>query len=176
MPREILDARKPLWSKLKAIKEQELNSKVNIICPAKLVKDGHIIADSFPDWNIIMNRSRLCPEQRPVNSLFSPAPVLMQQTLDIPSVTEMEVVCSEEEPVISEQQPTTGENTYELPSATDTISGVVSEEPGSQVESTASGTEYSKTQSEVVTQNKVTVQPVSAVGSEKTAANPNNDT
>ena len=62
LPKEILDARKPLWSKMKSIKEQDTEAKVNIVFPAKLIKNGRVIADQFPDWNTVMKKSRVNPK------------------------------------------------------------------------------------------------------------------
>ena len=77
LPKEILDARKPLWAKLKSIKEQDSEAKVNIVFPAKLIKNGHIIADSFPGWNIVMKKSRVIPKlviNDPQHSMASEQP------------------------------------------------------------------------------------------------------
>ena len=59
LPKEILDARKPLWSKLKLEKQQNPGAKLNIVYPAKLLRDGQVIADAFPDWHYILHKSRM---------------------------------------------------------------------------------------------------------------------
>ena len=52
--KEILDARKTLWSKPKLEKQQNPGAKINIVYPAKLLRDGHVIADAFPYWHYIL--------------------------------------------------------------------------------------------------------------------------
>lgn len=59
MPREITAARKRLWSELKTIKSQNPRVKYQIVYPAKLIVDGKLIRDEFPDWNQTINTSRL---------------------------------------------------------------------------------------------------------------------
>lgn len=59
LPKEINDARKKLWDELKSIKSRQPRAKVQIIYPAKLVVDGKVVKDEFPDWNEAMRCSRL---------------------------------------------------------------------------------------------------------------------
>ena len=59
LPKESFDARKPLWSKMKSIKEQDTEAKVNIVFRANLIKNGRVIADQFPDWKTVMKKSRV---------------------------------------------------------------------------------------------------------------------
>ena len=50
LPKEISVARKALWSELKALKTNNPRVKCQIIYPAKLVVDGKVVRDEFPDW------------------------------------------------------------------------------------------------------------------------------
>lgn len=59
LPKEINAARKKLWDELKAIKSRQPGAKTQIIYPAKLVVDGKVVRDEFPDWNEAMRCSRL---------------------------------------------------------------------------------------------------------------------
>ena len=59
LPKEINDARKNLWHELKDIKSKQPSSKVQIVYPAKLIVDGKVIRDEFPDWNNAMRNSSL---------------------------------------------------------------------------------------------------------------------
>lgn len=58
-PQEIIDARKPLFAEKKNLKSKYPSSNISIQYPAKLVKDGLIVKDMFPDWQKIMRMSRL---------------------------------------------------------------------------------------------------------------------
>jgi hypothetical protein len=49
-PREILDARKMLYSSREVVTAQENKKKVKIAHPAKLFIDDMLITDAFPDW------------------------------------------------------------------------------------------------------------------------------
>ena len=49
LPAELLDARKPLWAKLKSIKAQNKQAKAVITNPAKNILNGRVIADSLSD-------------------------------------------------------------------------------------------------------------------------------
>lgn len=64
-PREIVDARKALWRQFKELKLQNPNSKVSLVYPAKIIKDGRVIHDMFPLWDNIMSGSRIQINQRP---------------------------------------------------------------------------------------------------------------
>lgn len=58
-PKEINDARKKLWDELKLIKAKEPRVKFQIVYPAKLVIEGKVVRDEFPDWTQVMKGSRL---------------------------------------------------------------------------------------------------------------------
>ena len=58
-PREISNARRSLWSQYKELKRTSPSSTVNIVYPAKLVKDGRVIKDCFPHWGTIMSGNRV---------------------------------------------------------------------------------------------------------------------
>ncbi|KAH3892846.1 hypothetical protein DPMN_016979 [Dreissena polymorpha] len=58
-PREIQEARGRLWPKYKALKQQNPRSKVHILYPAKLIKDGTIIQDELPEWGKYIGANRL---------------------------------------------------------------------------------------------------------------------
>ena len=59
LPKEINDARKKLWDELKYIKSRQPNAKAQIVYPAKLIVNGKVVMDEFPDWNEAMRGSRL---------------------------------------------------------------------------------------------------------------------
>lgn len=59
LPKEINDARKRLWAELKSVKARDPRVKFQIVYPAKLVIDGKVVRDEFPDWNNVMKGSRL---------------------------------------------------------------------------------------------------------------------
>ena len=58
-PVEIAEARRSLWAKLKTEKDKHPRSKLTIAYPAKLVKNGRVIADEFPDWFKVLRTSRV---------------------------------------------------------------------------------------------------------------------
>lgn len=58
-PQEIIDARKPLYKEKKELKSQNPNSNISIRYPAKLVMDGQVIRDMFPEWARVMKQNRL---------------------------------------------------------------------------------------------------------------------
>ena len=58
-PQEIINARKPLSTEMKALKANYPSSKISIQYPAKLVIDGRIHMDMFPEWREYMRRDRL---------------------------------------------------------------------------------------------------------------------
>lgn len=64
-PREIVDARKSLWKHFKELKVQNPRSKVSIVYPAKLIKDGHVVHNMFPLWDSIMSGTRIRVNQHP---------------------------------------------------------------------------------------------------------------
>lgn len=58
-PKEISEARKSLWSEVKAIKSKNPRAKTQIIYPAKLIVDSRVVCDKFPDWAKVLKDSRL---------------------------------------------------------------------------------------------------------------------
>ena len=58
-PQEIANARKSLWGEYKQLKQNYPHSNINIVYPAKLIKDGRIVRDLFPRWNNIMSGNRV---------------------------------------------------------------------------------------------------------------------
>lgn len=58
-PREIKEARTRLWPMYKDLKNQNPRSKVQILYPAKLIRDGHVVRDELPDWGKYMGTNRL---------------------------------------------------------------------------------------------------------------------
>ena len=59
LPKEINEARKALWSELKYIKSRNPRAKVQIVYPAKLLVDGKVICDQFPEWAAALKGDRL---------------------------------------------------------------------------------------------------------------------
>ena len=59
LPKEINEARKRLWQEVKTIKARRPSAKYQIIYPAKLLVEGKVVRDEFPDWNDAMKGSRL---------------------------------------------------------------------------------------------------------------------
>ena len=59
LPKEINEARKKLWDEVKSIKSKRPSARVQIVYPAKLVVEGKIVRDEFPDWGDIIQASRL---------------------------------------------------------------------------------------------------------------------
>ncbi|MES9881347.1 MAG: hypothetical protein ABW185_10750 [Sedimenticola sp.] len=59
-PNEIVDARKRLWGKYKAAKAESRQSGANVklIYPAKLLINGEVVHDEFPNWYEIMRGTR----------------------------------------------------------------------------------------------------------------------
>ena len=65
-PKEIVNARRRLWSEYKRLRSANPDSKTNIVYSPKLVSNGRTVADEFPDWSLIMQASRTStcsPEQ-----------------------------------------------------------------------------------------------------------------
>lgn len=58
-PKEIVNARKLLWPDYKQLREAYPRSKISIVFPAKLVKDGRVVSDMFPHWNTVMQGNRI---------------------------------------------------------------------------------------------------------------------
>lgn len=57
-PKEIQSARKRLWPKFKAAKASGSGNRVSIQFPAKLVVNGSVIHDEFPDWYNVLAGDR----------------------------------------------------------------------------------------------------------------------
>ena len=58
-PKEIVNARKTLWPELKRLRGMHPKSKISIVFPAKIVADGRVVADMFPDWSQVLNGDRI---------------------------------------------------------------------------------------------------------------------
>lgn len=61
-PKEIVNSRSELWPRYKLEKEKNPNGKVYIGFPAKLVVNGKVICDKFPDWRDVLKGSRMNPD------------------------------------------------------------------------------------------------------------------
>ena len=59
LPKEINEARKRLWEETKYIKSKQPRSKCQIVYPAKLIVDGKVYRDEFPQWNDAVRGNRL---------------------------------------------------------------------------------------------------------------------
>lgn len=57
-PQEITNARRTLWPIYKDLRKNYPNSKISIVYPAKIIKDGSVYADMFPQWSLAMQGSR----------------------------------------------------------------------------------------------------------------------
>jgi hypothetical protein len=58
-PKEVQDARTRLWPKFKQYSSLNWHSKVRIVYPAKLIVDGRVLHDEFPEWNACVCGKRL---------------------------------------------------------------------------------------------------------------------
>ena len=58
LPKEINEARKKLWSELKSIRSTKPRVRFQILYPAKLIVEGKLVRDEFPDWGDTLYRSR----------------------------------------------------------------------------------------------------------------------
>ena len=58
-PMEILRARKTLWPEYKQIKLQNPSAKVVLVYPAKLLVNQRVVKDLFPEWDSLINGSRI---------------------------------------------------------------------------------------------------------------------
>ena len=58
LPKEINEARKKLWDELRSIKREDPRVKFQILYPAKLIVNGKLVRDEFPDWGNVLHRSR----------------------------------------------------------------------------------------------------------------------
>ena len=59
LPKEINEARKRLWDELKSIKTTNPRARFQILYPAKLIVEGRLVRDEFPDRIEIIQGSRL---------------------------------------------------------------------------------------------------------------------
>ena len=59
LPKEIKEARKKLWDEVKRIRQTSPRVKFQIVYPAKLLVEGKVVMDEFPDWGRVMKGSRL---------------------------------------------------------------------------------------------------------------------
>ena len=59
LPKEIKEARERLWDEVKRIKQTSPTVKFQILYPAKLLVEGKIVIDEFPDWGRVMQGSRM---------------------------------------------------------------------------------------------------------------------
>ena len=59
LPKEIKEARKKLWDQVKRIRQTSPRIKFQIVYPAKLIVEGRIVRDEFPDWGKVMKGSRM---------------------------------------------------------------------------------------------------------------------
>lgn len=59
LPKEINEARKKLWAELKSIKSTKPRVKFQILYPAKLIVEGKLVRDEFPDLGDALYRSRM---------------------------------------------------------------------------------------------------------------------
>jgi hypothetical protein len=86
-PKEIVDARKSLWPEYKRLRAAYKESKISIVYPAKLVKDGRVMHDAFPQWNLVMQGNRI-PISKPVFTNIptdQPAPSSQLSRGNVPS-------------------------------------------------------------------------------------------
>lgn len=67
-PQEIVNARKPLFKEKKELKNQFPSAKISIQFPAKLIKDGHVIRDMFPNWHKVLKLDRLSQLEYSINN------------------------------------------------------------------------------------------------------------
>ena len=58
-PLEITRARRTLWPEYKHIKSQNPLAKVEIVYPAKLLVNGRVEKDLFPEWDTVLSGSRI---------------------------------------------------------------------------------------------------------------------
>jgi len=76
-PKEIAQARKKLWSDFKDLRAANPNSKVIMAYPAKVIIDGRVKYDMFPDWNLAMKGNRVTtspPTTKDQRSSYAPPP------------------------------------------------------------------------------------------------------
>lgn len=98
LPKEINDARKKLWVELKAVKARNPRVKFQIVYPAKLVIDGKVVRDEFPDWNDVMKGSRVADFAHIDKSFCFDQPNMQQQTRDtVMSMNELFTYANEDQ-------------------------------------------------------------------------------
>ena len=49
-PQEIVNARKTLWKEYKSLKSENPDKRVKIVYPAKILMNGRVVRDAFPQW------------------------------------------------------------------------------------------------------------------------------
>ena len=62
-----MDARKFIWPLLKSLRRDYPKSKINIVFPAKLVKDGQVVSDRFPRWGSVLHEKHEPQRMTPHN-------------------------------------------------------------------------------------------------------------
>ena len=62
-PKEIMAARKVLWSNVKEIKSKTPDARVKIQYPAKLIVNGVVVKNMFPDWGSVIGGHRIDTEK-----------------------------------------------------------------------------------------------------------------
>lgn len=82
LPKEINEARKKLWDELRSIKESKPRANFQILYPAKLIVDGKLVRDEFPDWHDVLHRSRTSDFVHIDNSVSYEQP---QNTAELPT-------------------------------------------------------------------------------------------
>jgi hypothetical protein len=60
-PQEITNARKSIWNKFKDLKSKFPERKINLVYPAKVIMDGKVVINAFPDWDYYMRGNRITP-------------------------------------------------------------------------------------------------------------------
>ncbi|MCG8034998.1 MAG: hypothetical protein JAZ03_22875, partial [Candidatus Thiodiazotropha taylori] len=58
-PTEITRARKVLWPKLKQLRQKFPSSQATLAYPAKIILDGRVVEDMFPEWDDTLRGSRI---------------------------------------------------------------------------------------------------------------------
>lgn len=71
-PKEIAAARKSLWPEYKQLRDANPKGKVKLVYPAKLVKEGRIVKDMFPLWDLIMQGNRVISHKQMFTNTADP--------------------------------------------------------------------------------------------------------
>ena len=58
-PKEIQEARHRLWATLKKLKHDFPGDRIQIVYPAKLIRNGHLVKDELPEWTRYTQLNRL---------------------------------------------------------------------------------------------------------------------